>query len=69
MQLLDVAHPVEIDRLYVDLNVLSEPSSYTRLGIDDLLQGRDYRKDFNRFGLPEKRERVAGLKAVAKYSK
>jgi predicted NACHT family NTPase len=69
MQLLDVAHPVEIDHLYVDLNILSEPSSYTRLGIDDLLQGCDYRKDFNRFGLPEKRERLAGLKAVAQYLK
>ena len=69
MQLLDVARPVEIDRLYVDVNILTEPTSYSRLEIDDLLAGRDYRRDFNRFGLSEKGERVAGLKAVVDYPK
>lgn len=69
MQLLDVARPVEIDRLYVNVNILTEPTSYTRLEINDLLQGRDYQRDFNRFGLPEKQERVAGLKAVVDYPK
>ena len=70
MQLLDVSRPVEIDRLYVDVNILSEPTSYTCLEIDDLLlQARDYRTDFNRFGLPQVRERVAGLQAVTDHPK
>jgi hypothetical protein len=69
MQLLDVAHPVEIGRLYVDVNVLDEPTSYTRLEIDELLKGRDYRQDFDRFGLSKVQQRVAGLQAVIDHPK
>lgn len=69
VQLLDVARPVKFDRLYVDVNILSEPTSYTCVEITDLLQGRDYQRDFNRFGLSPVQERVAGLKAVVDYLK
>lgn len=69
IQLLDIAHPVEIDRLYVDVNILKEPCSYSRLEIDELLRGREQREDFNRFGLSKVRERVTGLQAVKKYAK
>lgn len=69
IQLLDIAHPVEIDRLYVDVNILEEPCSYSRLEIGELLRGRDQREDFNRFGLSKVRERVTGLQSVKKYSK
>ncbi|MBD2208105.1 NACHT domain-containing NTPase [Calothrix sp. FACHB-1219] len=69
IQLLDIAYPVEIDRLYVDVNILEEPCSYSRLEIDELLQGREQREDFNRFGLSKVRERVTGLQAVKKYAK
>ncbi|MBD2198396.1 MULTISPECIES: NACHT C-terminal helical domain 2-containing protein [Calothrix] len=69
IQLLDIAHPVEIDRLYVDVNILEEPCSYSRLEIGELLRGRDQREDFNRFGLSKVRERVTGLQAVKKYAK
>ncbi|MHC5726656.1 MAG: hypothetical protein ACYT04_48280 [Nostoc sp.] len=68
IQLLDIAHPVEIDRLYVDVNILEEPCSYSRLEIDELLRGREQREDFNRFGLSKVRERVTGLQAVKKYA-
>src|SRR4028119_2081988 len=69
MQLLDVPCPMEIDRLYVDVNIIDEPTSYMRFGIDDLLSGCDYRRDFNRFGLSEKGKRLSGLKAVVDYPK
>ncbi|MEO1377168.1 MAG: NACHT domain-containing protein [Cyanobacteria bacterium J06635_10] len=69
IQLLDIAYPVEIDRLYVDVNILEEPCSYSRLEIGELLRGRDQREDFNRFGLSKVRERVTGLQAVKKYAK
>ena len=69
MQLLDVARPVEIDRLYVDVNILTEPTSYSRLEINDLLSIRDLSGEFDRFNLFQKRERVAGLKAVVDYPK
>ncbi|MEH2189957.1 MAG: NACHT domain-containing protein [Nostoc sp.] len=69
IQLLDIAHLVEIDRLYVDVNILEEPCSYSRLEIDELLRGREQREDFNRFGLSKVRERVTGLQAVKKYAK
>ncbi|MDF0554057.1 NACHT domain-containing protein [Kamptonema sp. UHCC 0994] len=69
MQLLDVAHPVEIGRLYVDVNVLDEPTSYKRLEINDLLEGRDYRQDFDRFGLSKVQQRVPGLQAVIDHPK
>lgn len=69
MHLLDVSRPLEIDRLYVDVNILSEPTSYICVEIDDLLQDRDYRTDFNRFGLPQMRERVAGIQAVKDHPK
>jgi Effector-associated domain 8/NACHT domain len=69
IQLLDIAHPVEIDRLYVDVNILEEPCNYSRLEIGELSRGRDQREDFNRFGLPEVRERVTGLQAVEKHPK
>jgi predicted NACHT family NTPase len=67
--LWDVARPVEISRLYVDVNILTEPTSYSRLEIQDLLSDCDYQRDFNRFGLSEKGERVAGLRAVVDYPK
>ncbi|WP_017313925.1 NACHT C-terminal helical domain 2-containing protein [Mastigocladopsis repens] len=69
IQLLDVAHPVEIERLYTDVNILEEPCSYSRLEIDELLRGRNQRGDFNRFGLSKVRERVSGIQAVKDYSK
>ena len=45
IQLLDVAYPVEIDRLYVDVNILSEPTSYNHSEIEDLLQNSDHKKN------------------------
>jgi predicted NACHT family NTPase len=69
IQLLNVAYPVEIDRLYVDVNILEEPSNYVPLEIDNLLKNHDHRRDFDRFGLSERRERVSGLQAVTKHSK
>lgn len=56
IQLLDVANPVEIDRLYVDVNVLSEPTNYKHLEIDDFRQNSSQKT-------------VSGIKAVEDYQK
>lgn len=69
IQLLDVANPVEIDRLYVDVNVLSEPTSYNHLEIDDFLQNSFQKTDLDRLGLPNVQKRISGIKAVEDYQK
>ena len=69
IQLLDVSSPVEIARLYVDVNLLSEPTNYSHLEIDDLLQNSSQKTDVNRFGLSKVQERLSGIKAVKDYQK
>lgn len=68
LRLLDIARPVEIDDLYVDVNILEEITSQRWLEISDL-QGFQP-EEFDRLGLGKVCAKgVPGLKAVERYSK
>ncbi|BAZ21610.1 hypothetical protein NIES4073_24880 [Kalymmatonema gypsitolerans NIES-4073] len=71
LRLLDVARPIELDDLYVDVNILDKPISYARLELSDLPPVYNPKTDeVDRWGLGKIREpRVPGLQAVAKCSK
>ena len=68
MQLLDISQPIDLDRLYVDVNILEQITSQRWLEISDLLRGfNPTTDDFDRLGLGRKLVRVPGLEAVKKY--
>jgi len=71
MQLLDISQPVDIDNLYVDVNILEEIVSQQWRELSDLLQGfNPAADDFDRLGLGKVRQqRVSGLKAVTEHSR
>jgi predicted NACHT family NTPase len=71
MQLLDVSHPVELDNLYVDVNILETIPSQHWLDITKRLQDFDPSAySFDRFYLGDVRqERVPGLEAATKNPK
>lgn len=68
LRLLDIARPVGLDDLYVDVNVLEEITSQRWLEISDL-QGFQP-SEFDRLGLGKVRaEGVSGLQALERYPK
>ena len=68
LHLLDIARPVDIEDLYVDVNILEEITSQRWLEISDL-QGSQP-EEFDRLGLGKVRvEGVPGIKAVERYTK
>ena len=71
MQLLDISQPIDLDRLYVDVNILEQITSQRWLEITDLVRGFNPSNDnFDRFGLGKVRqERVPGLEAVKRYDR
>lgn len=71
LRILDVARPIELSNLYVDVNILTEPVRYRLIKISDLPQIYDPNFDeFNRWGLGEVRiKRLPGLEAVNKHDK
>lgn len=71
LKILDVARPVELDSIFVDVNILEEPPSYQQLEIADLPKIYNPKEDsFDRLGLGRVLQRkVPGLKALADYSK
>lgn len=71
MHLLDISQPVDVDRLYVEVNILEQIASQQWLEISDLLQGFNPDADnFERLGLGRVRQkRVPGLEAVQRYNR
>jgi len=68
LQLLDISHPVAINDIYIDVNILESIASQKWLEITDL-QNLDP-KEFDRFGLGEvDQKQRPGVWAVEKYSK
>ncbi len=68
LQLLDISHPVSIDDIYIDVNILEEIASQQWFEIDDLQSlGADA---FDRVGLGEiSQAQISGMVAVETYSK
>lgn len=68
LHLLDIARPVDIDDLYVEVNILEEITSQRWLEISDLQGFKP--EEFDRLGLGKVRqEQVPGLKAIERYNK
>ena len=71
MQLLDISQPVDINNLYVDVNILEEITGYQWQELSEIVQGFNPTDDnFNRLGLSKVRQqRIPGLDAVTEHSK
>lgn len=68
LQLLDTNHPVEIENIYIDVNILEEIASQQWLEISNLPNLTS--KEFDRFGLGQiDRKQIPGMRAVEIYSK
>lgn len=68
LHLLDIARPIVLDDLYVEVDIFEEITSKRWLEINDL-QRLDS-NNFDRFNLDNfNKQRISGLEAVAKYSK
>ncbi|WP_373529708.1 NACHT domain-containing NTPase [Nostoc sp.] len=68
LQLLDIGHPVAIDDIYIDVNILEQIASQQYFEIAEL-QKLDP-KEFDRFGLGEvDQKQIPGMRAVETYSK
>lgn len=71
MRMLDIAKPVDIDNLYVDVNILEEiPGQQWRELSDLVREFNPYTDNFDRLGLGKVRQkRVPGMEAVTANSK
>jgi predicted NACHT family NTPase len=68
LQLLDISHPVSIDDIYVDVNILEEIASQQWFEIADLQNLGP--ADFDRIGLGAvEQKQIPGMQAVETYSK
>lgn len=68
LQLLDISHPVGIDDIYIDVNILEEIESLQWLALTDLQKLNP--EQFDRFGLGEvDQKQIPGIQAVETYSK
>jgi predicted NACHT family NTPase len=69
IRVLDMSHPVEVDDLYIHVNVLEQLLGRRHKRLEELLQKCDL-EEFDRIGLGQiEEERVPGLDAVHKYKK
>ncbi|WP_416669794.1 NACHT domain-containing protein [Egbenema bharatensis] len=69
IRVLDMSHPVEVDDLYITVNVLQQITGRRHKRLDELLQKCDL-EEFDRFGLGQvEEERVPGMAAVRQYRK
>ncbi|MBD2211891.1 NACHT domain-containing NTPase [Nostoc linckia FACHB-104] len=69
MRVLDMTHPIGLNDIYTDVNILEKITGRRRLEIAELLKNCKP-EDFERIGLSRVVEkRVQGLKSVERYSK
>jgi predicted NACHT family NTPase len=68
LQLLDISHPVKIDDIYVDVNILQEIASQQWVEIADLQNLEP--TEFDRVGMGEvEQKQIPGMEVVETYSK
>ncbi len=68
LQLLDISHPVSIEQIYIDVNILEQIASQQWLEISALNDLEP--EDVDRFGLGKiSATQIPGMQAVEKYSK
>jgi predicted NACHT family NTPase len=68
MRVLDMEQPITIDSIYTSVNILEKISRNQRRSIEELLDGCEI-KNFDRFILGRKQERIPALEAVERHEK
>ncbi|ELS31344.1 MULTISPECIES: NACHT C-terminal helical domain 2-containing protein [Pseudanabaena] len=68
MRVLDMTQPVDLDRIYTDVNIIKEVTGRRRIGYDEVMEVCT-REHFDRFLVGTIKERVAGFEAVEEFQK
>jgi predicted NACHT family NTPase len=68
MRVLDMTEPVDLDRIYTDVNIIKDVSGRRRIGYDEVMEVCT-REHFDRFLVGTIQKRVTGLKAVDEIQK
>jgi predicted NACHT family NTPase len=68
MRVLDMEQPIALNEIYTDVNILEKLTRNQRKGIEELLE-KFRTNDFDRRGLANQKERIAGIEAVHRHSK
>jgi len=72
LQMLDISHPISLENVYIDVNILEEISSQQRLAIADLqnidIDSEQSRQQFDKLGTGAiGQPQISGMRAVEKY--
>ena len=68
MRVLDMTQPVDLDRIYTDVNIIKDVTGRRRIGYDEVMEVCT-REHFDRFLVGTIKERVTGLEAVDEIQK
>ncbi|MBD2318267.1 NACHT domain-containing protein [Phormidium tenue] len=68
MRVLDMTQPVDLDRIYTDVNIIKDVIGRRRIGYDEVMEVCT-REHFDRFLVGTIKERVAGFEAVEEFQK
>ena len=68
MRVLDMTQPVDLDRIYTDVNIIKDVIGRRRIGYDEVMEVCT-REHFDRFLVGTIQKRVKGIKAVDKIQK
>jgi predicted NACHT family NTPase len=68
MRVLDMTQPVDLDRIYTDVNIIKDVIGRRRIGYDEVLEVCT-REHFDRFLVGTIQKRVKGIKAVDEIQK
>jgi predicted NACHT family NTPase len=68
MRVLDMTQPVDLDRIYTDVNIIKDVIGRRRIGYDEVMEFNT-REHFDRFLVGTIKERVKGFEAVEEFQK
>ena len=68
MRVLDMTQPVDLDRIYTDVNIIMDVIGRRRIGYDEVMEVCT-REHFDRFLVGTIKERVKGFEAVEEFQK
>ncbi|OYQ63045.1 hypothetical protein B9G53_18990 [Pseudanabaena sp. SR411] len=68
MRVLDMTQPVDLDRIYTDVNIVKDVTGRRRIGYDEVMEVCT-REHFDRFLVGTIKERVTGFEAVEEFQK
>ncbi|PZO35415.1 MAG: transcriptional regulator [Pseudanabaena frigida] len=68
MRVLDMSQPVDLDRIYTDVNIIKDVIGRQRIGYDEVMEFNT-REHFEHFLVGTIKERVMGFEAVEEFQK